>query len=69
MKIYVFGDAVVVEADEVIESIALIDLSGRKVASSMPMVASAQLECGYSGVYVVEIVLVNGERVVRKIML
>lgn len=69
VKINVFGDAVVVEADEVIESIALIDLSGRKVASSMPMVASAQLECGHSGVYVVEIVLVNGERVVRKIML
>lgn len=69
VKVNVCGDIVVVEAEDIIESISLTDIAGRKVAASRPMSACAQLSCGRGGVYVAEIVLGCGERVVSKVMI
>lgn len=67
VKVNVCGGVIVVEADDVIESAALTDVAGRRVHASAPMTGAVQMEPGRSGVYVVEIMLGCGERVIRKV--
>ncbi len=68
VSVNVCGRIIVVEAGDVIESLTVTDVAGRRVASTAPMTASAQLQVDGSGVYVVEAVLGDGSRTVRKVM-
>ena len=68
VSVNVCGRIIVVEAGDVIESLTVTDVAGRRVAVAAPMTASAQLQVGGSGVYVVEAVLGDGSRTVRKVM-
>lgn len=62
------GDVLVVTADDVIESLRVVDLAGRTVSESQPGVTEAQLHVGASGVYIVEVSLADGRREIRKVM-
>lgn len=68
VNVNVCGRIIVVEAGDVIESLTVTDVAGRRVAVAAPMTASAQLQVGGRGVYVVEAVLGDGSRTVRKVM-
>lgn len=62
------GDVVVVTADDVIESLRLVDLAGRTVTESKPGVTEAQLHIAQAGVYIVEVMLADGRREILKVI-
>ncbi|MBD5257253.1 MAG: hypothetical protein HDS52_00985 [Barnesiella sp.] len=62
------SDLVVVEADASIASVTVTDMAGRVIACEQPLSASAQIGIARGGVYIVEVVLADGLRVVEKVI-
>ncbi|MDE6317542.1 MAG: CotH kinase family protein, partial [Muribaculaceae bacterium] len=69
VSVNICSDLIVVEADASIDRVTVTDITGRMVACERPLSVSAQVSLSRGGVYVVEVVLADGQRVVRKVML
>ena len=67
VQVNIIGATIYLEANQVMKHVVVTDIAGRKIMDDNPLECSMEINPGEKGIYILEIRLLDGTRIVKKI--